>query len=160
MPGSVVVSGLYQGQEHTFVRGEDFGANAAAGTVQRLPAGKLVPGQKVTIAFVPLPVTRSSLEGHQKNYPGVVRSVPSTARPAAPNVLYTLPAWSFSGPSARRTCSRAGGSGAGCGFTCAGPGGLPAEANSSGCYWPTPMGPRSARTTPSGGPTHYGRPTP
>jgi hypothetical protein len=99
MPGSVVVTGLYEGTEHTFVRGQDFSSDDAAGTVQRLPQGKLAPGQKATVAFVPLPVTRSSLEGHQRDYPGVVRSVPSTARPAAPNVLYVLPAWSFSGPS-------------------------------------------------------------
>jgi hypothetical protein len=99
MPGSVVVTGLYRGTEHTFIRGEDFSTDDAVGTLQRLPGGKLARGQKVTVGFVPLPVTRSSLEGHPESYPGVVRYVPSTARPAAPNVLYALPAWSFSGPS-------------------------------------------------------------
>jgi hypothetical protein len=99
MPGSVVVTGLYEGTEHSFVRGEDFSTDDAAGTVWRLPKGKVAPGEKVTVGFVPLPVTRSSLEGHERSYPGVVRSVPSTSRPAAPNVLYALPAWSFSGPS-------------------------------------------------------------
>ena len=99
MPGSVVVTGLYKGTEHTFARGQDFSTDDGSGTLRRLPQGKLVPGQRVTVAFVPLPVTRSSLEGHHQGYTGVVRPVPSTARPAAPNVLYTLPAWSFTGPA-------------------------------------------------------------
>jgi hypothetical protein len=99
MPGSAVVTGTYKKLAYTFGLGEDYTIDDVKGTISRRPAGKISKGESVTVAFVPLPVTRSSLEGKATGDLGVSKSVPSTARPSAPDVLYAVPAWSNSGPT-------------------------------------------------------------
>ncbi|MGO9558159.1 MAG: hypothetical protein ACLPYW_03615 [Acidimicrobiales bacterium] len=99
MPGSAVVTGTYKKLAHTFLAGEDYSTDDAKGTISRLPAGKISNGESVLVAFVPLPVTRSSLEGKATGDLGVSKSIPSTARPVAPDVLYAVPAWSNTGPT-------------------------------------------------------------
>ncbi len=99
MPGSAVVTGTYKHKAYTFLLHEDYTTDDVAGTITRLRGGKIGKGESVNVAFVPLPVTRSSLEGRKKGDLGVTKSVPSTARPAAPDVLYAVPAWSNTGPT-------------------------------------------------------------
>lgn len=59
--------------------GQDYRTDDQKGTITRIPAGKIPDGATVLVTYVPLPVTRSSLEGHPKDYLGVTKNVPSTA---------------------------------------------------------------------------------
>jgi len=99
MAGSAVVTGTYGGKGFTFLPGRDYTTDDAAGTIRRVVGGRIADGESVNVSFVPLPVTRSSLEGRPKTDLGVRKAVPSTARPAAPDVLYALPALSSPGPT-------------------------------------------------------------
>jgi len=79
----------------------DYIEDDSAGTIARTPTSAIVlknGSAEVEVSFVPPPVTRSSLEmivppGTSGGYP---LSVPSSARPAAPDVRYVLPLFGFS----------------------------------------------------------------
>ena len=104
MPGSAVVtaapSATYPAQ--TFQLGTDYTEDDVTGTLTWVPTsqgGRIQPGQPLQATYVPQPVSRSTLEGRPPADLGLQRDVPSTARPDGPVVVYSLPAFSFSGPS-------------------------------------------------------------
>jgi hypothetical protein len=87
----------------TYTRGVDYDVDYAAGTITaRTPLGS----QAVHIAYVAPPVTRSSTE---RPLPAPI-DVLSTARPAAPRVLYVVPTfgWSHSTTTTGQSSGRSG----------------------------------------------------
>ena len=100
--GTVVVTGgspevIYE-PTVDYTEDDDVGA----GTLSAVVGGGIIPTSpgtaQVNVSYVPPPVTRSSFEeivapATALGYPVVV---PSTARPAAPDVRYLLPLFSFS----------------------------------------------------------------
>jgi hypothetical protein len=82
--------------------GVDYIEDDAKGTIARLVGGAIADGEKVDVRYVPPPTTRSSLEHPvaPAGPKGLLRSVPSSARPAKPDVRYLLPAFAWSsGPA-------------------------------------------------------------
>jgi len=85
----------------TFQPTVDYVEDDATGTIARTPTSAILLKNgtaEVEVSFVPPPVTRSSLEkivppATSSGYP---LSVPSSARPAAPDVRYVLPLFGFS----------------------------------------------------------------
>jgi len=77
--------------------GVDFTEDDTAGSIARIKEGSIPDGASVAVQFVPPPVTRSSLEkdAHPPMKFGFLRSIPSTARPPAPDVRYLIPAWNW-----------------------------------------------------------------
>ncbi len=95
-PGTVDVRAA--GDTATIYRsGVDFTEDDKAGAIARIKAGSIPDGAAVTVQFVPPPVTRSSLEAdaHPPTKFGNLVSIPSTARPPAPDVRYLIPAWNW-----------------------------------------------------------------
>jgi hypothetical protein len=75
----------------------DFTEEDKAGSIARIATGSIPNGASVAVQFVAPPVTRSSLEklAHPPTVFGYLRSIPSTARPPAPDVRYLIPAWNW-----------------------------------------------------------------
>jgi hypothetical protein len=95
-PGTVDVRAT--GDSATIYRsGVDFEEADKAGSIARIPSGSIPDNASVDVQFVAPPVIRSSLEKLAKpptkfGYP---LSIPSTARPPAPDVRYLIPAWNW-----------------------------------------------------------------
>ena len=87
----------------TYTRGVDYQVDYASGTVSALAP---LSGHQVHVAFVVPPVTRSSAERPA----ATVLDIPSSARPAAPRVLYAVPTfgWSDSTTTTGQTSTRKG----------------------------------------------------
>ncbi len=95
-PGTVDVRAA--GDTATIYRsGVDYTEDDKAGSIARIVTGSIPDNSSVAVQFVAPPVTRSSLEklAHPPTIFGVLRSVPSTARPPAPDVRYLIPAWNW-----------------------------------------------------------------
>jgi hypothetical protein len=95
-PGTVDVRAA--GDTATIYRsGVDFTEDDKAGSIARIPGGSIPDGASVAVQFVAPPVIRSSLEKDAKPPTkfGYLRSIPSTARPPAPDVRYLVPAWNW-----------------------------------------------------------------
>jgi hypothetical protein len=77
--------------------GVDFTEDDKAGSIVRISGGSIPDGGSVAVQFVAPPVTRSSLEKDAKPPTkfGYLLSIPSTARPPAPDVRYLIPAWNW-----------------------------------------------------------------
>jgi hypothetical protein len=77
--------------------GVDFTEDDTAGTIARIADGSIPDKASVDVQFVVPPVVRSSLEKVAKPPTkfGYLVSVPSTARPPAPDVRYLIPAWNW-----------------------------------------------------------------
>jgi len=98
--GTVVVSGTGAAAATTYVPDLDYVEDDAAGTLARIAGSTIASGAVVEVTYVPPPVLRSSLEP-DANPPapqGNLLSIPSSARPAVPDVRYLLPtfAWQYS----------------------------------------------------------------
>lgn len=90
-----------------YVRGLHYTVDATAGTVTRVPHDDGIPdGATVEVAFVAPPITRSSTEAQPK----AVVEVPSSARPAPPDIAYLVPTfgWESSADAASVRSSRLG----------------------------------------------------
>jgi hypothetical protein len=100
VPGSVEVSD----SDGEYAEGRDYLLDLSAGTIQRSNPSHLADGATVMVEYLAQPVTRSSQAP-------VVRDVPSSARPAAPTVLYAVPtfAWSAQRTATQVTSARKGG---------------------------------------------------
>ena len=95
-PGTVDVRAA--GDTATIYRsGGDFTEDDKTGSIARIAGGSIPDGQSVEVQFVAPPVTRSSLEKAAKPQTpfGYLLSIPSTARPPAPDVRYLIPAWNW-----------------------------------------------------------------
>lgn len=99
--GTVVVTAV-NGSNTVYEDTIDYTEDDAAGTITAIEGGGIIPiaggSVSVSVAYVPPPVTRSSLEeivspATAEGYPVIV---PSTDRPPAPDVRYVLPLFSFS----------------------------------------------------------------
>ncbi len=77
--------------------GVDFTEDDKKGSIARITTGSIPDNASVAVQFVAPPVTRSSLEkdAHPPTVFGYLRSIPSTARPPAPDVRYLIPAWNW-----------------------------------------------------------------
>ncbi|MGA3354844.1 MAG: hypothetical protein ABSD85_16930 [Acidimicrobiales bacterium] len=77
--------------------GVDFTEDDKAGSIARIATGSIPDNASVSVQFVAPPVTRSSLEKDAKPPTkfGYLLSIPSTARPPAPDVRYLIPAWNW-----------------------------------------------------------------
>ena len=77
--------------------GVDFTEDDKKGSIARLSGGSIPDGESLQVQFVAPPVTRSSLEKLAKPQTpfGYLLSIPSTARPPAPDVRYLIPAWNW-----------------------------------------------------------------
>jgi len=77
--------------------GVDFTEDDKTGSIARITGGSIPDGESVQVQFVAPPVTRSSLEKLAKPQTpfGYLLSIPSTARPPAPDVRYLIPAWNW-----------------------------------------------------------------
>ena len=77
--------------------GVDFTEDDKAGSIARIKGGSIPDGASVQVQFVAPPVTRSSLEKIAKPPTefGRLVSIPSTARPPAPDLRYLIPAWNW-----------------------------------------------------------------
>ena len=80
-----------------YTSGVDFTEKDGAGSIARIAGGSIPDGAEVEVQFVAPPVIRSSLEKAAKPPTkfGYLRSIPSTARPPAPEVRYLIPAWNW-----------------------------------------------------------------
>ncbi|MGO9962519.1 MAG: hypothetical protein ACLPUG_03690 [Acidimicrobiales bacterium] len=95
-PGTVDVRAA--GDSATIYRsGVDFAEDDKAGSIARIPSGSIPDNASVDVQFVAPPVIRSSLEKLAKPPTkfGYLLSIPSTARPPAPDVRYLVPAWNW-----------------------------------------------------------------
>jgi hypothetical protein len=95
-PGTVDVRAA--GDTATIYRsGVDFTEDDKAGSIARIRGGSIPEGGSVEVQFVAPPVTRSSLEKDAKPPTkfGYLLSIPSTARPPAPDLRYMIPAWNW-----------------------------------------------------------------
>ena len=95
-PGTVDVRAA--GDTATIYRsGVDFTEDDKAGSIAPIRGGSIPDGGSVAVQFVAPPVTRSSLEKDAKPPTkfGYLLSIPSTARPPAPDVRYMIPAWNW-----------------------------------------------------------------
>ena len=91
--GSVVVTQPASGGgTTTFELDVDYVVDLVAGTLARTASSTIVSGSSVQVAYLVPPVTRSSFEGTPS---GTHVTVNSSARPAAPVVRYTIPAFAF-----------------------------------------------------------------
>lgn len=88
VPGSVTVTRSVGDTLVTLTAGLDYTTDDLAGTVSGADTEALPNGTIVEISFVPAPITR---EG-----PSVRVSVPASAPPAPPGVLYALPTFGWS----------------------------------------------------------------
>jgi len=89
--GSVHVADADTG--HALEEGTDFTVQPGVGdgeVVFPAPTAAVKAGMNVTVSYLALPITRDSVATATVN-------VPSSARPAAPKVLYVLPTFSWSG---------------------------------------------------------------
>ncbi|MGA2527923.1 MAG: hypothetical protein ABSG36_02030 [Acidimicrobiales bacterium] len=77
--------------------GVDFTEDDKAGSIARVATGSIPNDASVSVQFVAPPVIRSSLEKDAKppTKLGYLLSIPSTARPPAPDVRYLIPAWNW-----------------------------------------------------------------
>lgn len=89
-PASVVLTGLDDGVR--FRRDVDFAVDRASGVLTVVAGGSIAAGTRCRVELVPMPVSRSSLDG-----PGpeasVTIDVPSSAAPLVPAVVAALPAF-------------------------------------------------------------------
>jgi hypothetical protein len=86
VPGSVTVND----PDGEYAEDRDYTLDLTAGTITRTPGSHLDAGATVTVEYLSPPVTRTSTTP-------VVRDVPSSARPAAPEVLYAIPTYGWAG---------------------------------------------------------------
>ena len=87
-----------------YTRDKDYTIDYAAGTIARTSGGAIGSADTVRVEFIRKPVTRESIVSPV--------DVPSSARPAAPKVLYVVPTfgWKTTGPSdGQITSERQGG---------------------------------------------------
>jgi hypothetical protein len=77
--------------------GVDFTEDDSTGSIARIASGSIPDSTSVEVQFVAPPVVRSSLEKVAKAPTrfGYLLSIPSTARPPAPDVRYLIPAWNW-----------------------------------------------------------------
>lgn len=96
-PGTVVVTGTGKHASTTYVADKDFHENDAHGMITRIARGSIASGAEVEVQFVAPPITRSSLEpvAHPPTPAGFRLSIPSSARPPAPDVRYLIPAFGW-----------------------------------------------------------------
>ncbi len=79
----------------TYVEGKHFTVNAAQGVVTIKKVGDGVPpGQQIVITYLVPPLVRPGPD--EPPMARVTRSIPSSARPAAPKVLYVVPTFGWS----------------------------------------------------------------
>ena len=88
----------------TYRAGVDYLLNDNHGTIARIAesqGGSIPDMQTVEVDYVVPPVTRSSLEpdAHPPTSKGIKVSIPSSARPAVPDVRYVIPAFEWLGSS-------------------------------------------------------------
>jgi hypothetical protein len=95
-PGTVDVR-AFDDTATIYRSGVDFAEDDKAGSIARITDGSIPDGGSVQVQFVAPPVTRSSLEKVAKppTVFGNLVSVPSTARPPAPDLRYLIPAWNW-----------------------------------------------------------------
>ena len=95
--GTVVVTGTGRHASATYVAGKDYHENDAHGMITRIAKGSIASGAEVEVQFVAPPITRSSLEpvAHPPTPAGFRLSIPSSARPPAPDVRHLLPAFGW-----------------------------------------------------------------
>jgi hypothetical protein len=100
VPGSVTVSDT----DGEYAEYRDYLLDLAGGTIARTKGSHIPDGATVAVAYLAPPVTRTSQSP-------AVRDIPSSARPAAPAVLYAIPAsaWSEQRTATQITSSRKGG---------------------------------------------------
>ncbi|SFW92254.1 hypothetical protein [Amycolatopsis australiensis] len=97
--GIVPASDVVRDGGTTYVRGTDYGVDYAGGTITWLASP--VPAS-VEVAYVPPPITRAGA--------ALTIDVPSTARPAAPDIAYVVPTfgWTTETTAAQVTSTRRG----------------------------------------------------
>ena len=110
----VIFKGGQAGEaEVVYHAGTDYTEDGSKGTIARLPGSSIPDGARVEVRYVPPPVTRTSLEHPvpPATSKGYRVSVPSSARPATPDVRYMLPAfgWTSGTDSAGNPFSRRSG---------------------------------------------------
>ncbi len=95
--GTVVVTGTGRHASTTYMAGKDFHENDAHGMITRIAKGSIANGAEVEVQFVAPPITRSSLESVARppTSAGFRLSIPSSARPPAPDVRYLIPAFGW-----------------------------------------------------------------
>lgn len=81
-----------------FRRGFDYDVDLVAGSVRRLPGSTIPSGTPVELAIVAPPVTKTSA--------GILRDIPSTARPLPPKVAWIVPTFGWNDTENRRTKTR------------------------------------------------------
>jgi hypothetical protein len=98
--GTVLVNGTGTAAGSVFAPDIDYAEDDASGTIARLAGGAIPSGAVVQVQYVTPPVIRSSLESDASppTPEGNLVSIPSSTRPAAPQVRYLLPAfaWQYS----------------------------------------------------------------
>jgi hypothetical protein len=96
-PGTVTVKGTGKKSSVTYLLGVDYAEDDQTGSLARITSGSITAGAEVEVQFVAPPITRSSLEKAAKppTASGFRLSVPSSARPPAPDVRYLVPAFSW-----------------------------------------------------------------
>lgn len=101
VPGTAVVRSLDGAVAYR--EGTDFAVDTQAGTITRAAAGTIPDGGPVEVALVAPPVTKASN--------AITLDLPSTARPAAPNVAWIVPTfgWTDQTSGLKRTRTRSGG---------------------------------------------------
>ncbi len=92
--------------------GVDFTENDTTGTIARIAGGAIPSGAVVNVQYVVPSVTRSSLEASASPPTplGALANIPSSARPAPPDIRYILPAfqWRTKTSSTKISSNRAG----------------------------------------------------
>ena len=95
-----------------YVEGADYEEDDIKGTISRIASGSIPNGAPVDVQYVVPPVTRSSLEpaASPPTPLGVPVTIPSSARPQPPEVLFVLPAfeWKTKATVSNITSSRGG----------------------------------------------------
>jgi hypothetical protein len=95
VPGSDVITSTGE-PKVSYVRDHDYTVDYSAGTI--LPTDTFAGGA-VEVAFVAPPVTRSSIEAK----PAAIVDIPSSARPAIPEVAYLVPTFGWQTSTAGTT---------------------------------------------------------
>jgi hypothetical protein len=90
-----------------FTENADFTVNAVNGRIT-FPTGSAAKGKTVEVAYLVPPITRETAPPPLGNGPKTL-SVPSSARPPIPNVLYVVPTFAWSTPGSGKSMRASGG---------------------------------------------------
>ena len=109
-PGATIVTDA--ATSLSYQSGVDFAEDDTTGTIARITGGAIPTGAVVDVQYVVPPVTRSSLEASASPPTplGTLADIPSSARPAPPDIRYILPAfqWRTKATSTKVSSTRAG----------------------------------------------------